>query len=106
MNVKLTKDYHCNAVVELKDGSKIEVFANQLYDKGLHYWEGWYCNAGVTSIYIDNNFEVYSGNCKNDKMGNLFDENFSFLKEQTICKRKLCTACSSDLYAGKSKEKK
>jgi hypothetical protein len=106
MNAVLTEDIHCNAIVELQDGSEIKISANQLYDNNLHHWKGWHCNAGVTSIYIDVDFSVYSGTCKNDELGNLFDENFSFLNDYTICKKERCTACASDLYAGKLDKRK
>ena len=106
MNTTLTEDIHCSAIVELKDGSEVNISANQLYDKDLHHWKGWLCNAGVTSIYIDNDFSVYAGTCKNDNLGNLFDENFKFLTEYTICRKESCTACASDLYTEKLDKRK
>ena len=69
----LTKDHHCNAIVTLNDGTEIEIFANQLLDKNLHYWKGWYCNAGVDRIVINDDFSVHSGRCLNDYLGNLLN---------------------------------
>jgi hypothetical protein len=106
MNATLTEDIYCNATVELKDGSEINIDAYQLSDNNLHHWKDWHCKAGVTSIYIDDDFSVYAGTCKNDKLGNLFDENFSFLNDYTICKKEKCTECASDLYAEKLDKRK
>jgi hypothetical protein len=102
----LVRDKNCNAIVELKDGQTIEIFAEQLYDKNLHHWKGWYCNAGVDSIFIDSDFIVYAGQCENDNLGNLFNNDFSFLKSPTICRRETCTTCTTDLYTYKSKEER
>jgi hypothetical protein len=101
MTTTLTTDIHYNAEVTLKDGSTVKISANQLYDKNLHHWQGWLCNAGVDSIVIDWNFEVYGGQCRNDYLGNLFDEDFSWLASPTVCKQDSCTSCASDLYANK-----
>jgi hypothetical protein len=104
MNTILTQDKNCNVEVELQDGNKINVFANQLFDKELHHWKGWECNAGMDGIYIFDDFTVYSGNCKNDLLGNLFDDNFKLFNKPTICKRETCTSCTSDLYMTKLKK--
>ena len=103
MTVNLHKDNNCNTVVTLKDGTIIEVKADQIYDKNLHHWEGWFCNVGVDSIFVDSDFTVYAGNCRNDKLGNLFDKDFSLFDKPTICKQKKCTSCTSDLFSTKFK---
>jgi hypothetical protein len=98
----LVKDEHCNAVVTLLDGTQIEVFANQLLDKNLHQWKGWYCNAGVDRIVINDDFTVHSGRCLNDFMGNLLDEDFKLFDKPTICKQEECSLCHGDLYVAKT----
>lgn len=105
MAILLKKDKNCNAIVHLLDGSKLEISADQLYDKNLHYWQGWHCNVGVDSIFIDNDYTVYAGQCRNDKLGNLFDNDFKFFEEPTICKQISCTPCATDLYSHKFKGK-
>ena len=100
----LHKDIHCNAIVYTKNGQRIEILANQLFDKNLHRWQGWHCNVGVDSIFIDDDFSVYAGNCKNDKLGNLFSEDFALFVNPTICKRTTCSSCTNDLYSTKFKE--
>jgi hypothetical protein len=101
MITEITRDENCNAIVTLKDGSTINIFANQLYDKNLHNWKGWKCHAGMDGVFIDNDFTVYSGQCKNDCLGNLLADDFNFLKSATICNRDACTSCTTDLYKTK-----
>ena len=99
--IVLTPDSHYNSEVMLRDGSTIKISANQLFDKNLHHWQGWLCDAGVNSVMIDWDFTVYSGQCRNDCLGNLMSDDFEFLKSPTICKRQNCTSCASDLYSNK-----
>jgi len=100
----LQKNEHCNAVVFLKDGTTIEVSTDQLHSKNLHHWKDWYCNVGVDSIFIDYDYTVYTGNCRNDILGNLYDKNFSLFKNPMKCKQQTCTSCASDLFSTKFKE--
>lgn len=100
----LYKNHNCNAVVFLKDGNMIELSTDQLHSKNLHHWKGWSCNVGVDNIFIDNDYTVYAGMCQNDKLGNLFDENFMLLRTPAKCKQQTCTSCSSDLFATKFKD--
>jgi hypothetical protein len=90
--------------VFLKNGSSIEVSTDQIHSKHLHHWKDWYCNVGVDSIFIDNDFTVYAGNCRNDRLGNLHDKNFSLFKKAMKCKQETCTSCASDLFSTKFKE--
>lgn len=103
--ITLNKDQHCNAIVTLLDGTEIEVFANQLLDKDLHYWENWQCNAGVDRIVINDDFTVHSGRCLNDFMGNLMDDDFKLFESPVICKRVSCSLCHGDLYVEKKLNK-
>lgn len=103
MTVNLYKDNHCNAIVHLKDKSTIEVNTDQIHNNNLHYWEGWFCNVGIDSIFIDNDFTVYAGQCRNDNLGNLFDVNFALFDSPTVCKQKKCTSCATDLFSTKFK---
>jgi hypothetical protein len=50
---------------------------------------------------VKENFDVYSGECKNDYLGNLFKD-FKILDEN-ICKRDRCTGCTDDLIIKKRK---
>lgn len=103
MTVILKKDQNCNAIVHLQNGDTIEIATDKLYDNNLHHWQGWYCNVGVDSIFIDDDFTVYAGNCRNDVLGNLFDNSFAFFETPNKCKKETCTSCTTDLYSTKFK---
>jgi hypothetical protein len=98
---KLVKNEYCNATVTLKDNSTVDVAVSQLCEKDLNNFKGWYCAAGMDQIYINESLTVYSGQCYNDNMGNLMDENFKLFDNPTICKQESCGSCTSDLYTRK-----
>jgi hypothetical protein len=99
--ILLKKDQYCNTVVQTKNGEKIEIAADQLYNSDLHHWKDWHCYVGVDSIFIDDDYTVYAGNCRNDSLGNLFDPKFQLFQEPGVCKKETCTLCASDLYSTK-----
>lgn len=96
----LVTNKNCNAIVTVSNGDSIAIFADQLIDKNLNAFYGWKCRAGVERIYIDRDFTVYGGQCKNDSLGNLFDDNFEILKNPVLCQQKLCL-CTGDIYTTK-----
>jgi len=77
------------------------LFANRLHNEKLVNWKGWHCHAGVDMIVIDFNLNVYSGECKNDLLGNL-DSDFRLIENYTICRMPTCNNCTSDLKVEKS----
>lgn len=56
---------------------------------------------GQTRLVIDENFDVYSGECLNDSLGNLFDQ-WALLDNGTICRQNRCSGCVDDLVAEKN----
>jgi len=100
---ELKKDINHNTTVYFEDGDCLEVYANQLHNKNLDYWEGWQCSAGMNRIMIDDKNNVWSGECENDFLGNLDDKSFVLFKEFTTCKRERCTGCTDDLIIEKFK---
>ena len=96
------EDHHNhNCTIVFDDGSSTKVFAEWLHNNNLDHWKGWECEAGVTRISITENFDVYSGRCKNDYLGNLYKD-WSLLPNAT-CKKQQCTGCTDDLLVSKSK---
>jgi len=93
--------YH-NCEIELDNGEKYKVSAHWLHSKQLDHWQGWECDAGYRRLEIDQNFDVYSARCKNDKLGNLFGS-WSPLTSPSMCKKQTCTGCVDDLLAKKRK---
>ena len=50
---------------------------------------------------IDENFDVYSGECLNDRLGNLLKE-WAPLEAATVCNQQRCSGCTDDLIVGKT----
>lgn len=91
------KNYNCKVTTE--SGEEYRVYANWLHNEKLDQWQGWQCNAGHTRLYIDKNFDVWSGECKNNYLGNAID-NWE-LKFNTTCNQPTCTGCTDDLMTTK-----
>ena len=93
------ENYNCQATDD--QGQEHLVYANWMHNQGLDTWQGWHCDAGHTRFYIDKNFDIWSGECKNDYLGNVLKEWRP--KNDTVCKQTTCTGCTDDLITKKSK---
>ena len=91
-------NYNCK--ITLDSGKEYYVYANWMHNQGLDQWQGWRCDAGHTRFQIDKNFDIWSGECKNDYLGNVADDTWN-LKTDTICNRLTCTGCTDDLITYK-----
>ena len=96
------KYYNCE--ITLKDNTKYRVEANWLHNEQLDVWQGWACGAGQYRLMIDEQFNVYSGECLNDNLGNLLTE-WKLLDKPTICQQTRCTGCTDDLIQYKKEIK-
>ena len=92
------KYYNC--VIQLDNGAVYRVEANWLHNQNLDHWQGWHCDAGHRRLSIDKNFNVFSAQCENDNLGNLFTE-WHYPGEPTVCRRERCTGCTDDLLIKK-----
>jgi hypothetical protein len=92
------KNYNCK--ITTQDGQEHLVYANWIHNQGLDYWKGWNCSAGKTMFYIDKNFDIWSGQCQNDHLGNILSE--WSLKTDTVCNRERCMGCTDTLSVQKS----
>ena len=90
-------NYNCCATDE--HGNQHLVYANWLHNQGLDTWQGYRCSAGETRFYIDKNFDIWGGECKNSHLGNVL-ENWQPQTNQ-ICKQTTCTGCTDDLITSK-----
>jgi hypothetical protein len=98
---KFENDSNYNCEITLDNDKQYLVYGNWIHNNKLDQWAGWSCSAGHTRFYIDKDFEIWSGECKNDYLGNvLTDWN---IKTDTQCKRDSCTGCTDDLITEKSK---
>lgn len=90
-------NYNCQVTDD--QGQEHLVYANWLHNEHLDNWLGYCCDAGHTRFHIDKNFDVWSGECKNDYLGNALSDWSP--KTDTICKRITCTGCTDDLIVKK-----
>lgn len=92
--------YNCK--ITLDNGKEYLISANWMHNNNLDHWEGWSCSIGYKRISINENLDVYSGQCQNDFLGNLLTE-WHLLEQPTICMKKRCTGCTDDLLTEKHK---
>lgn len=91
-----------NCIVQLDSGETYMLAANWIHNQDLDHWQGWRCDAGYKRLMIDEKFEVYSGECLNNHLGNVLD-NWSPLENSTVCYQSRCTGCTDDLLIAKTK---
>jgi hypothetical protein len=91
-------NYNCKIITD--SGEEFLVYANWLHNEKLDSWQGWACDAGNTRFYIDKNFDIWSGECKNDYLGNVLDQ--WAINAHTRCRRETCTGCTDDLITKKN----
>lgn len=94
-------NYNCKITTNTNE--EYLVYANWMHNEGLDRWKGYQCNAGYTRFYLDKNFDVWSGECANDYLGNALTE--WNVKENTICNQEICGSCTDDLIIGKKQLK-
>lgn len=98
----LRDHFDYNIKVTTDSGTQYKIFANWLHNNQFDHWKGWVCSAGATRLYVDKDFRVFGGECKNDQLGSVFD--FQLLTN-TVCKRDRCTGCTDDLMVAKQESK-
>ena len=91
------ENYNCRVTDD--QGQVHLVYANWMHNEGLDTWQGYHCDAGNTRFYIDKNFDAWSGECKNNYLGNVLQD--WNIKTDTVCKRTTCTGCTDDLITRK-----
>ena len=91
------QNYNCRATDE--QGQEHLVYANWMHNQGLTAWHGYRCDVGRTRFYIDKNFDIWAGECKNTYLGNVLSDWSP--KTDTMCQQKTCTGCTDDLMTTK-----
>lgn len=94
-----TDHFNYNCVVTNEQGQTRKVYANWLHNNHLDSWKDWRCNAGHTRFYIDKHFDIYSGECRNDLLGNILQD--WQIKTDSVCHQTTCTGCTDDLITKK-----
>jgi hypothetical protein len=93
-------NYNCKIILD--SGEEYLVYANWIHNQDLDRWKGWNCDAGHTRFYIDKYFDIWSGECRNDRLGNALDD--WDIQTGTVCKRETCTGCTDDLITKKQQK--
>lgn len=102
-------------VVLTEDNRKVLASIEDIVAAKLNKFQGWVCNTGIQSLYIDFDGNVWNGNCsggvgkwllKNNKpawghLGNI-NQGFSIPEQTVICPYENC-GCGSDIVVTKYK---
>ena len=103
--MKFENHQYYNCEITLSTGEKHLIASNWMHNNQLDHWQGWDCDVGLRRLDVDKNFDVWSGQCHNDYLGNLKTE-WTPLAEPTICKQQRCTGCTDDLLMAKQEKPK
>jgi hypothetical protein len=100
--------YHPNDLIWIKEqeatisgnciiDDKEIIHSNDVIKLHLNKYKDWSCNAGIESLMIDNDGEVYRATCRvGGSLGNIYDNTFTVPEDPVICTRNYCT-CSADI---------
>jgi MoaA/NifB/PqqE/SkfB family radical SAM enzyme len=73
------------------------IHANDIIKLKMNDFRGWTCNAGLESLMINWDGEVYRATCRvGDSLGNIYNGNFNIPTKPIICTRNWCT-CEADI---------
>jgi|TARA_Y100001951_G_scaffold102407_1_gene109030 hypothetical protein len=93
-----------NIILHNEDGSSYRSNVNELLARQQFRFVGWECWAGIQSIGIDSNGDVYRASCEEGgKLGNIYD-GFTVPADTVICNKKEC-ACAGNLQLSKTMPK-
>ena len=91
----LDQDATAKPNCRIDDG--IVMHANDVIKKHMNKFQGWTCNAGIESLMINWDGEVYRATCRvGGSLGNIYKGTFSLPKDPVICTRDFCT-CAADV---------
>lgn len=100
--------YHPNDLIWIKEqeatisgnciiDDKEIIHSNDVIKLHLNKYKDWSCNAGIESLMIDNDGEVYRATCRvGGSLGNIYNSTFTVSEDPVICTRNYCT-CSADI---------
>lgn len=94
-----TATVKANCVIDDKDF----LHANDIIKHKLNQFKGWQCNAGIESLMINWDGEVYRATCRvGGSLGNIYNKTFKFPISYITCTRQWCT-CVADIPLTKEK---
>ena len=95
----LEESRHYNCIAEDEQGRLYKIHADQLRNKQMNHFLGWKCDAGVSRLFIDVDQTVWSGACRNTRLGDA--TGWQLLDSPDTCRRSKCSGCTDDLIVKK-----
>lgn len=79
------------------------IHANDIIKNHLNQFKGWNCNAGLESLMINWDGDVYRATCRvGGSLGNIYNKTFLIPINSIVCTRDWCT-CAADIPLTKTK---
>lgn len=90
-------------LIQTADG-KIKEYNNvrQIFLDKLNRWNGWKCWGGIDSFFVDYDGDIFVGQCRRGKMGNI-NEKYELPNEAFICNKDVCNCTQDMLETNKEK---
>lgn len=86
-----------NTMIYQKNESPIYLHSNDIIKKHMNQFKDWTCYAGIESLMINWDGEVYRATCRvGGSLGNIYQGNFLIPTDTIKCTRDWCT-CSADI---------
>ena len=74
-----------------------KMHANDIIKLHLNKYKDWSCMAGIESLMINWDGEVYRATCRvGGSLGNIYNSNFVVSNDAVVCDRNFCT-CAADI---------
>jgi MoaA/NifB/PqqE/SkfB family radical SAM enzyme len=97
----LSKD--ATATANCQIDNTITLHANDIIKNHQNQFNGWQCNAGLESLMINWDGEVYRATCRvGGNIGNIYQNTFTAPTNPVVCTRDWCT-CAADIPLTKTK---
>lgn len=90
-----------DTIVYTENEEKQHINKNELLMNKLNFFKNWTCWAGVTSLKIQPDGQVYNAACRVQNLGNIYD-GFSVNSSPVTCTKQACI-CAADLPITKIK---
>jgi MoaA/NifB/PqqE/SkfB family radical SAM enzyme len=96
-DLKWIKDNTATAEPNCLVDDLLEYHANDIIKLHMNQFNNWSCNAGIESLMINWDGEVYRATCRvGGSLGNIYKETFEIPEDPVICTRNWCT-CEADI---------
>ena len=106
INEKEYKARWSESILLLDDKGNYKGYSHEeIHSRQLNNWKTWWCAAGISSLYISHDGNVFNGTCQvGGWKGNIFNDGMAFQKTWIECTANSC-ACGSDMQVPKVKHK-